>query len=340
MKFSKLSNNILAPCLLIASMIILILFQSVFFKISDVIYAEPEETTQSEDEISSVEQFDYISLNNIKYKPDKFFILAVISNICAFLLPAVFYIRLKGAGYSKILKFDIPKLKYLSLSIYMFFVLVLGTVLINSLTFYFGGADATVESILPLLFYTGGNPVYDMGIFIAFIILPAFCEEFFYRSVLSAEYERYGAFCAVIMTSLAFSMSHFSLRLFPSYFFAALIFYIVAKITNSVFFSMIIHALYNFCSIYLWDKLLGVLKFEQNRVIFIFITAIIFVIFISLVLNNLENIYYKKAYNNEPSPVYLPENKPRRTAVVRLFRSFFTPTFIVAVIIFFVYVFI
>lgn len=335
----SLSNNITAPCLLIAAMIILILFQSVFFTHGDVIYTDPPQQ-QAQTENSAETGIDYITLNNIKYKPDRFFILAVISNICAFLLPAVFYIKLKGAGYSKNLKLDLPKPKYIFLSVYMFLVLVSGTVLINSLMFYFGGAEANIESVLPFLFYTGGNPVYDMGVLISFVVLPAFCEEFFFRSVLSAEYEKYGTFCAVIITSAAFAMSHFSLKFFPSYFFAAIIFYIIAKITNSVLFAMILHAGYNFCSIYLWDKLLGVLKFEQNRVIFIFITAVIFIIFICFALNSLEGIYYKKAYSNEPSPVNLAENKRRRAGIVKLFRSFFAPTFIAAAIIFFVYIFI
>jgi len=339
----NISNNITAPCLLVAAMIILILFQSVFFTNSDVVYTDPEPKIQSNAE--NIDQLtddgiNYISLNNIKYKPDKFFILAVISNICAFLLPAVFYVKLKGAGYSKNLKLELPKPKYISLSIYMFFVLISGTVLINSLLFYFGKPNAGIESVLPFLFYTGGNPVYDMGVLISFVILPAFCEELFFRSVLSAEYEKYGTFCAVMITSAAFAMSHFSFKFFPSYFFAAIIFYILANITNSVLFSMILHAGYNFCSIYLWDKLLGVLKFEQNRIIFIFLTAVIFIVFISFVLNNLESIYYKKAYNNEPSPVYLPENKHKSMLIVRLCKSFLSPTFIVAIIIFFVYVFI
>ncbi|MCL1859520.1 MAG: CPBP family intramembrane metalloprotease [Oscillospiraceae bacterium] len=336
----NISNNIAAPCLLIAAMIILILFQSVFFTNSDVVYTEPVggQSLQSDQIID--ENIDFIALNNIKYKPDKFFILAVISNICAFLLPAVFYIKLKGAGYSKNLKLDLPKPKYIALVIYMFLVLISGTVLINSLMFYFGGPAANIESVLPFMFFTGGNPVYDMGILISFVILPAFCEELFFRAVLSAEYEKYGAFCAVIITSAAFAMSHFSLKFFPSYFFAAIIFYILAKITNSVLYAMILHAGYNFCSIYLLDKLLGVLKFEQNRVIFIFLISIILIIFINLVLNNLEGIYYKKAYGNEPSPVVLPENKRRGTIIVKLSKSFFSPTFLAAIIIFIIYIFI
>ena len=353
----NISNNITAPCLLIAAMLILILFQSVFFTNADVVYTEPEFDFDTQTDIVDGNN-DFIIFNNIKYRPDKFFILAVISNICAFLLPAIFYIKLKGAGYSKNLRLSVPKFKkeYISLTIFMFLALVAGTVLINSLLFYFGsagtGAEAgNIESVLPFLFYTGGNPVYDMGIFISFVILPAFCEEFFFRSVLFAEYEKYGAFCAVIITSSAFAMSHFSFKFFPSYFFAAVIFYILTKITNSVIFAIILHAGYNFCAIYLWDKLLGVLKFEQNRVIFIFLTAIFFIIFICLVLNGLEGVYYKKAYNNEPSPVHLSENKQnnqnkqskknkRAPSVLRLYRSLLSPTFLAAIIIFFIYVFI
>ena len=338
----NISNNITAPCLLIAAMIILILFQSVFFTNKDVVYTEPEIPSQSESvsDISGDESIgEYIILNDVKYTPDKFFILAVISNICAFLLPAVFYIRLKGSGYSKNLKFSLPKLRYLPLTIYMFLILISGTVLINSLLFYFSGAEANnIESVIPFFFNTGGNPIYDMGILVSFVLLPAFCEEIFFRSVLASEYEKYGAFCAVVMTAASFAMSHFSLKFFPSYFFAAVIFYVLVKITNSVWFSMIIHAGYNFCSIYLFDELLGVLKFEQNRIIFIFITAAVFMVLVCLGLNNLETIYYKKAYNNEPFPVYFKKDKRGNPVIIRLFRSFFSPVFTAALIIFFVYV--
>ena len=353
----NISNNITAPCLLIAAILVLILFQSVFFTSGDVLYTETNETSES-NELSepnpqsnfdqateageateSTDHYqDFISYNNIKYKPDRFFILAVISNICAFLLPAVFYVKLKGAGYSKSLKFDMPKLKYLSLSVYMFFVLISGSVLINSLMFYSGGGDANPDGVLPFLIQTGGNPVYDMGVLISFVVLPALCEEFFFRSVLSAEYEKYGVFCAVMITSSAFAISHFSLKFFPSYFFAAAVLYFLAKITNSVLYAVILHAGYNFYSIYLWDKILGVLKFEQNRVIFIFITAVIFMAFIAFTLNTLERIYYKKAYNNDPSPVNLPENKQKNAAVIRFFKSFLSPTFIAVIIIFFIYI--
>ena len=334
----NISNNLMAPCLLIIAMLVLILFQSVFFTNGDVIYSESE--IKSELTSETTNSVDFIIYNNIKYKPDRFFILSVISNISAFLLPAVFYVKLKGTGYSKNLKLQLPKIKYISLTLFMFVVIISGSVLINSLMIYFGETAVDSVNMLPAVIYTGGNPVYDMGVIISFIFLPAFCEEIFFRSVMSAEYEKYGAFCAVMMTSAAFAMSHFSFKFFPSYFFAAFVLYILAKITNSVTLAVILHAGYNFFNIYLWDRLSGVLNFEQNRTIFIFITAIIFILFIYFVLNRLEIIYYNKAYMNEPSPILedLPGNSRKSPKIIKLFKSLLSPTFIAAIIIFFIYI--
>ena len=326
----SLSNNITAPLLLIFALLIVILFQTVFFTSPDVLYAESGEPESGG---------DYIVFNNVKYNADRFFMFAIVSNLCAFLLPAVFYVKLKGIGAAA-LKLDRPRPKYLFLSVYAFLVLISGSVLINSLIFYIGGTDAGHESVLPLIISAGGNPVYDVGIIISFIALPALCEEFFFRSVLSAEYEKYGATVAVFMTGTAFAASHFSIRFFPAYFFAAVILYILIKITNSVLYAVAAHAGYNFFNIYLWGRLAGVLNFEQNRFIFTFINAIVFIVFLLLLLNSVEIIYYDKGYRNEPSPPYadLPEGQNRPMLITRFFKSFFSPTFIIAAAIFFVYV--
>lgn len=328
----NISGNFAAPCLLIAAMLILILFQSVFFADGGVLYPDEPQPDESGDSAA-----DYISLNGIKYRPDRFFMLAVASNICAFLLTGAFFIKLKGAGYSKNLKLGRPKLSYLPLYMYMLLVLTAGTVLINALLVYFGAADPGASEVLPFVFYTGGNTALDMGVLISFVVLPAVCEEFFFRSVIAAEYERYGAFCACMCTALAFALSHFSLKFFPSYLFAAAVFYILAKITDSVFFAVFLHAGYNFFCIYLADKFLGALNFEQNRVMFIFVSAILFIIFVFLTLNMLEGIYSKKAYGSPGPPAPALAGGPGGAAA-GFFKSLVSPPFIAAVIIFFIYI--
>lgn len=391
----NISNNITAPCLLIFIMLALILFQSVFFKSESVIFNEPINPTNSTNSEGSEESSDlsnlseaselpesyessvitgkYIVYNNTKYKPDRFFILTIISHVCVFIMPAVFYVKLKGAGYSKKLKLELPKLKYISLAIYMFLMLIAGTILINSLVYYMNGFNAAVENASTPYIDTGENPIYAMGVMLSFVFFPAVCEEFVFRSVLSAEYEKYGALCAALMTSAAFAISHFSPVLFPSYFFASMIFYGLARVSNSVVFPVILHAGYNFYNIYIWDKLAGVLKFEQNRFIFIFLVTVCFMISIYFVFNRLEKIYYDKAYKPEKpvksvkakqpiksiqskeSTEYENAGKSRNNKnniirnnkgiieedanfFIKFSRSVLSPTFIAAIIIFFIYI--
>ena len=387
-----ISNNITAPCLLIFIMLALILFQSVFFKGESVVFSEPAVNPADYSDLSDLSDLSelseppaitgkYIVYNNTKYIPERFFILTVISHLCVFILPAVFYVKLRGAGYSKKLKLELPGLKYISLSLYMLLMLITGTILINSLVYYMSGFSAAVENASAAAVDTGENPAYAMGVMLSFVLLPAVCEEFAFRSVMSAEYEKYGALCAALMTSAAFALSHFSRLLFPSYFFAAMIFYGLAKVSNSVVFPAALHAGYNFYNIYVWNKLAGVLKFEQNRFIFIFIVAVCFMISIYFVFGRLEKIYYDKAYTPDKSDKFNKSDKSEKSQTqkkfykadkekkfgrsvkesivskerkegiegkdykddganffIKISRSVLSPTFIAAVIIFFIYV--
>ncbi|MCL1793015.1 MAG: CPBP family intramembrane metalloprotease [Oscillospiraceae bacterium] len=325
-----ISDNLAAPCLLVAAMLILILFQSALYQAGGAIYPEPE-GQEAESEAGC------ISLNGVRYVPDRFFALSVAANVCAFLLPGIIYVKFKSAGHSKKLKFGFPKPQYLPLCLYMVLLLFSGTVLINALLFCFGQSDFGVSGVLPLVFQTGGNAAYDMGVLTGFVLLPAVCEEFFFRSVIAAEYEKHGAFCACALSALGFAISHFSLKFLPSYIFAAIIFYVLAKITNSVFFAMFLHMGYNFFCIYLADKFLGALNFEQNRAMFVFVVAIIFIVCMFFVLNALEGIYYKKADANEPSPESAGQNG-QKNAAAKFLASLASPTFIAAIVIFFVYI--
>jgi len=316
------SNNFTAPFILITALLILILFQTVIFTNAEY------ETTDGG---------DYITIDNVQYRPDRFFLLAIAANISAFILPAAFYIKLKGAGYSQNLKLALPRPKYLLFGTYMFFVLLSGAVLINSLMLYAGAGEQVNENLLPFVIDAGANPLYEIGIVISFVIVPALCEEFFFRSALAAEYEKQGAVCAAAITSAAFAMAHFSLELFPSYFFAAVVLYIAAKVTGSVFYAVIIHAGYNFFNIYLWDRLSRIINFEQNRVLFMFITAVVFVVFVIFALNSAQYIYYEKALTTPP-PKKNAKTKKQPLFIVRFFKSFLSPTFLAAAVIFFIYI--
>lgn len=322
-----------APVLLITAMLFLLLFQRGFLNLGYARYIE-EETEYDSESIESTQDYNisgkYIIYNDEKYLPDRFFIFAFASHVFAFILPALFYIRLlKGEGYTKELNIKLPKFKRTSLVLYGLGVLISGTALISSWIYYADGSLALRKSVID----AGGNPVYDISAAIAFVFLPAVCEEVLFRSIMAREYEKYGALCACLVTSAAFAMLHFSLALFPVYFLAGIILYILAKVAESVLFSIIANAGYSFFNIYVWDRLSNVLKFEQNRFIFSFLAAVLFIIFMIAMINKTEKIYFYKAYMNEP----MPESQIAKIKIpARITETFLSPTLLAAMLIFFI----
>ena len=309
-----MKNNIIAPALLITAMLALVLFQRALFDYALYDYAQEPDI--------------YIIYNGEKYQPERFFIFAFISYIFAFIIPVLFYIKLfKSEGYTKELYLSLPELKNMTLVIYATGALISGTALLGSVIYYTGGAFDLSEAVID----ARGNPVYDISKIAAFILLPAVCEEVLFRSVMAREYEKYGALCACLISSASFAMLRFSFALLPVYFFAGIILYILTKTLGSIIPAIIAHAVYGFFNIYIWGRLSNVLGFEQNRLIFIFLAAVIFIIFIIALINKAERIYSYKAYYNEPNPETLQIKLPAKFAKV-----FLSPVFLAAVIIYFI----
>jgi membrane protease YdiL (CAAX protease family) len=313
----KTANNIIAPGLLIAAMLALILFQRVLFNYAVYI-----------DDAAQDLPGRYIIYNGERYLPDRFFIFAFISYIFAFVLPILFYIKLfKSEGYTKELYFKLPEVKNITLVIYGTGAIISGTAFAASLIYYMGGSPELREAIID----SGGNPVYDLSVLLVFILLPAVCEEVMFRSVISREYEKYGALLACIISSAAFAMLRFSFAMLPVYFFAGVILYILTKASGSILFAVIAHVCYNFFNLYIWNRFANVLRFEQNRLIFIFLAAVIFIIFMIAMINKVEKIYFYKSYINEPTPP-----RPVKKFSARVLAVFLSPVLIAALIIYFI----
>ena len=315
----KIANSHTAPILLGTAMLFLILFSQVFLNLEHFMYAPPY--------LLDYSSGNYIIYNDVRYIPDRFLILAILMQILTFALPVLFYIKLfKDDGYVKELNLKLPSIKYIPVVFYGLGAIIAGTALLSSLIYYAGGPlelrAAAIDS--------GGNPVYDISVVAVFVLLPAVLEELFFRSVLLKEYQRYGTVCACIISAAAFAMIRFSFVLFPIYFFVGVILYLIAKSTGSVLFAIIAHAGSEFFNIYGWNRLSTVLFFEQNRFIFSFIAAVVFVLFMIALLHSIEKICYHKAYAEEP----MPENV---TAKLPVFKTF-SPALFAVVIIYFIYI--
>lgn len=311
----KKAGGITAPLLLIMAMLCLIIFQRVLFNLDTIRYTAEYGSGY------------YIIYNGERYIPDRFFVLVFTMRMVAFILPALVYIQLfKSEGYlKKELNFlKLPELKHTPLIFYGLGALIFGTALLKSLIYYVSGSSVLRAPVID----AGGNPVYDISVMVVFIFVPAVCEELLFRSIMLKEYERYGAACACVISSAAFAMLRFSLVLFPVYFFAGIILFGISKASGSILFAVIAHAGYSFFNIYIWTRLSVVLSFEQNRFIFSFLAAVIFVICMIALLNKTEKIYYYKTYSNVSEPESAADRLPAFKAL--------SPTFIAAAIIYFI----
>jgi len=312
-------NSSTAPLLLGTAMLFLILFRRVFLNLEHFRYAPPYAMDYSSG--------DYIIYNGVRYIPERFLILALVMQVLTFAVPAMLYMKIfKGEGYVKQLNLTLPSLKHIPIVFYGLGAVISGTALLSSLIYFLGGPleirAAAIDS--------GGNPVYDISVVAVFVLLPAVLEEFFFRSVMVGEYSRYGAVCACMISSAAFAMIRFSLALFPIYFFAGVILYIIVKATDSILFAVIVHAGGEFFNIYAWNRLSTVLIFEQNRFIFSFLATVIFVLFMIALLHSVEKTYYYKAYSDAPISL-AGDNTAAKLSAVRVLSP---ALFVVAVIYF------
>lgn len=76
-------------------------------------------------------------------------------------------------------------------------------------------------------------------------IMPAICEEIFFRAAFAKAARTIGFMFSVILTSIIFAMMHGSLQMFFYQFVASIIFMFVFFITKSIYPSMIMHAINN-----------------------------------------------------------------------------------------------
>ena len=314
-----MKNNIITPVLLIAAMLPLTLFQRVIFG-----YAFYNETDAFGAEVK------YIIYNNEKYVPEHFFMLSFISYIFAFIIPVLFYIKLfKSEGYTKELYIKLPELKNISLVLYALGALISGTALLTAFIYFLGGPLELKETAAA----AEGTDINEMSAVLAFVLIPAVCEEVLFRAVIVREYKNYGVICACLVSSAAGAMLRFSFMLFPVYFFAGTILYILIKTSGSVFLTVTAHTCYNFFNIYVWNKFSNVLRFEQNRLIFVFLAVTVFAVSVIALINKTEKIYAGRA----DSGASLPEPVEPKTTFPASFKAvFLSPMFLAAVIVYFI----
>lgn len=225
------------------------------------------------------------------------YLTIIILELLVYALPAVFFCRLRGREYGRHLRVRLFRPNHIFFILLALLALLAGNALIRyGMHLLFPDAGATTVS------YTG---VSDAGLYavLAFCILPAAAEEFLFRGILVAEYEKIGAPFAVLVSALCFGMMHLDLVQLPAYFYSGVILALVLYATRSLFASMAVHIGNNIAA--LWTEQL-VSRFSeavgQRGILLVFILVSVLMITLVLFFMEAERIYRDYGIHAVPSP--------------------------------------
>lgn len=243
----------------------------------------------------------------------------LVIELMVFTVPCVFYCKLKGNGYTETLGLRPFSLSRISLLCFLTFVLISGVLLLKVGLFRAGVLPTVAADSMAGADVGAGRAVYL--IFTA-VILPAVVEEFLLRGVILSEYAHLGGICSVTVSALFFAMLHFSLAEFPIYFFGGLVMGAAAYLTRSLLASVLLHGVYNLFSLFGEAFVWRLIWEEQSHVFFLYLLAVIFLLFLVLSIGESERIFYGYAINSRGEvPFVKRSTKSLTQSIAQIFLS-------------------
>ncbi len=265
-------------------------------------------------------------------KEDLFLAYTVIE-ILIFILPGIFYVKLKPRGYTADMDLISFGFTQLPLIILMFFVMIFGSFLMSLSFVSFNidpGTNHLAENALEMV---GGNYIANTAdvlyVSLALAIVPAFAEEFIFRGVLLREYRMYGMLPSVAITSLLFALLHFNFRLFPFYFLLGIALGTTAYTARSTLASALLHALFNLFSIFAQPFVLNFISLEAGTVLIFYLVTVLFLLFLSLAIGEGERLFlnYSTAGLRSRAPV-------KKSGILPPSFEILSPTFLLCILFF------
>ncbi len=249
-----------------------------------------------------------------------------IVQIVVLVLPCIFYYFIKERKLSAPVFLSVVKPSHIIFIIFTLLLFISGSVFIQYL-YVIGGSQGTnlsgfFDSVTDLS--AEGS---DIGIIISFIIVPAVCEEFFFRGLVLSEYRSLGSANAVIISALCFAMLHCSITNFPIYFFTGIVLGFVTVVTRSIISSIIIHLVSNTVSIYGSDMFLRIIIQKSSKFFVLFMILVVFGLSLMFVFSKLEQIYF--SYADKPPITSLPPK-----SFPNISKVFLSPSFIFLIAVF------
>lgn len=251
----------------------------------------------------------------------------VVLQIIVFVLPMVFYARIKDIKYTSDMMIRPFAFSRLGLIGSLLGVMLTGSFLINIMTSSASGGESVSETSQFIAISSEGGVFLTV---IAVCVAPAICEEFAFRGVLLSEYKKYRTLPACLASAVLFAAIHLDLDAFMSNVFCGLVLAWLVVVTRSLLTSMILHALYNISMVFIVPYLWRVTLQPLGTLFVIFILAGIFLLCATLALGEAQTIYAE--YARDPFKENETPNK-KMGLIEGLCRVFLSPTFIVCIVI-------
>ena len=255
------------------------------------------------------------------------YLSTVILQLIIYAIPALLFCTLRGVGYASKLRIRFSSLSSILLMISALVLMLAGSGLINYFVSTVAPESMASSSSAESAAFAMNSGVFDgLYLALAFAVLPAITEEFLFRGIMLTEYSSLGAVCAVVISSVMFSLSHFSIPRLPSYFFCGIVLAILTFATRSVLAPMLVHAGYNIIVLFFEQYVLHVAE-KQNISSILFIIIAVVIAFASAAAFSFEasSLYRGYAADNVPCD-YVPKKKP--SIAGSLAEAVFSPSFI------------
>ena len=263
---------------------------------------------------------------------DSIYLSVIVIQLLVIIIPTIFYVRLKGDSFLPRLRirlFSADKLIIILLSVA---IMVLGSLLLNTLFSAMGfsaGRFSLYETYVPPGSVDFSNALY---VIVTFALLPALAEEFLFRSVILAEYEKTGVLSAIFMSAFMFSMLHFNLASFPIYFFCGVILAFVTYAARSVLAAVVVHFLYNLFGLFGQAYVNNVIAQLQHFELFVIILVLAFLLVLFLIFSEAERIYHNYAVSNKSSDYVT--TKGRKSKIALFLEAFLSPAFLMCLLLY------
>ena len=223
------------------------------------------------------------------------FVVVILLQVMIFVIPSILYGKLQPDAFSTRIRMSPIRRRHIWFVLCVSVVMISGGLLLCILT---GGIESLTGNFTLYDTFVAriNGSVFEMAyVVLAYCILPAFCEELLYRSILCAEYERFGAPVAITVSALFFAMLHFSFALFPAYLFLGAILAAVLYATRSFFAVLILHTLYNLFCLFGQPYLSAFYVNAGNNKIFVFCLITLFLLFSAFAAGEARKIYHRYA---------------------------------------------